>query len=195
MKTHKKPIFIVMSVMLLAIGIVYYILLFQYKENDVIEAINSYLNDRYNNISYKNFDESIAKQAKYYSSKLISYPSWVNSEADIIAAKKYFEETGFVTKILTSSIEKIDRKKYLAKISVLYLNGHIEDDNFVNYRYVFTVSKKGINTYEFDNIELTSNVLTYINGGELHIHDGEAIVCNVDSHATTNEGEHIHTNE
>jgi hypothetical protein len=182
-----KLIILAASVIITAIFIVSYFIFFQYKEDNVKAVINTYLTDRYNDISFENFDESIAKQTKYYSNKLNSSPSWVNSEADLKAGKKYFQDTGYITKILTSTVEKLDRKKYSADIYVLYINGHSEDDNFVKYRYVFTVNKKGLTNYVFDNIELTSNVITYIKGGELHLHDGEVVICDVNQHADGEE--------
>lgn len=94
--------------------------------------------------------------------------------------------------MLTSSVEKISRNKYQAKISVLYLNGHIADDNYTDYGFVFTVKKNGFNDYVFDNVELASSITTFTKGGELHLHDGEVVLVNMEEHSNCDDPSHNH---
>ncbi|MDF2539577.1 MAG: hypothetical protein K0S76_2598 [Herbinix sp.] len=178
----RKGILLIVSTLLSAVVIVAGFIYFNYSDEIITKNINNYLNDRYDQISADNFDDSINNQTKYYSKKLRTSPVSINSEEGIQAGKKYFEDTEFSSMILTSSTEKLAYNRYEAKVSVLYANKYIEHDNFVNYVFAFSINKQGFNKYLFDNVEIISNTVTYINGGELHMHDGEVVVCDDEDH-------------
>lgn len=192
---NKKIIIPFACIFLTGIIITVYLLVFQYKEENITEVINNYLTDRYNGIQADNFNDSIDKQKLYYSSKLHANPTWVNNKRNIEDGRKYFEETRYSSQVLTSSVEKKSRNKYLAKFSVLYLNGIIADENYTDYEFVFTVKKKGFNDYVFDNVELASGITTFTNGGELHLHDGEVVLVNGEDHSDCDDHSHNHVED
>lgn len=187
--------FIILFVCILLTGIItVYLFFFHYKKENITETIGNYLTDRYDGISYNNFTVSIDKQKLYYTGKLRANPTWVNNNSNIEAGKKYFEETGYNTKLLTSSINKLSRRKYSARVSVLYINGYSEDDSIFDYSFVFTIKKRGIKDYVFDNVELASNLITYINGRELHIHDGEVALIDGEDFSSCEDHSHDEIN-
>lgn len=156
--------------------------MFTYSQKSIIKTINSYLYARYDSVFVDNINESLEKQKKYYTNKLIKNPTVINNKESIEISKEYFEKTKLITRPLTILTKKVAYNKYEAKVAVLYTNDIMTYDNLVNYIFLFTINKNIKNIYEFDNVEILSNSVTYIEGREIHIHNGEAVVCDDEKH-------------
>lgn len=149
-------------------------------DTEIRGAISNYLYIRYDEVSEANLEERYELQNSFYSNKLMDDMSWVNMPQNIESAKEYFTKNHYHSNVLSLIIESDSTNKYTAKAFVLYTSFHSELDNLVTYEFEFVVTKEASEVV-FDGIEVIKNQLEYINGGQLHLHNGEVMICHEES--------------
>ncbi len=175
LKTKKRLLFL-FFLLVVVFAIVLAVKQFSYSEKNIENLIDQYINVRYDSISIGNIEDSYRKQSEFYSKKLTKNEAWVNKNSNIEEAKKYFQQTRFKTTIISNYLNKISENQYRATIYVLYSNEDIINDNFVKYVFDFKISKNIFGKYLFDKIDTITNEITYIRGGELHLHEGDVFL-------------------
>ncbi len=178
---NKKHIIILIFCCLLALSIEGFYILNGKKINkdEARNFISEYIQVRYNNVNWENIGYVYELQDNMYSNYFKETESWVNSKANIDSTMEYFNEYKYCSYLIMSSTECKEKNWYTSSVCILYIGESPELDNIVRYVFDIEIIKES-NRLCINDIKLIENKKEYIDGGEIHKHDNEVVICHND---------------
>lgn len=149
----------------------------QFSDETAKTTINSFLENRYDNVTISNIETRNKTSKIYYSTSFLDSDSPLLSHEQFAQGVDYYQKTGYTSTIVSSHTvaSNNDKNNYTTHLAVLYFTNDHSNDSVVNYIFNFDVQIESGN-YVFKHIEITGNEVLYIPNGEFHVSDGVAHV-------------------
>lgn len=146
-------------------------------QDAIFEFVNSYLTQRYNDITAENVQERYDITKKYYSNSLINEnQAWGINEKQREESLSYFQQTGYTTKLESIGVT-YESGTYIVKAAVVYFTNDHLYDYVTNYIFNMSFIEDSKQGYLIDTIECVSNETLQITDGIIHVSDGVAHVA------------------